>query len=175
MVRLCFIAINKFYILKLLLGIFREEGQRALEIHLKEKKAKEAEEKRRQEAKRRKEEEEFKKESAAIVEVTDEEADRLQKEIDDQRYINQQSCNFYTFKGINCNFVILYNSNAAAYLCIVFRSNFLLSAGSHTCKIIDEQIHFIVQSIRTFLVGDYEKKTRNNKPIIPVIGEIVVL
>lgn len=69
---------------QLLLGIFREEAAKARELHQKQKREREAEELRRQEAKRRKEEQ-LKKESAAIYEVTDEEAARLQSEIDSKK------------------------------------------------------------------------------------------
>lgn len=68
----------------MLLGIFRGEASKALEIHQKKKLEREAEELRRQEAKRRKEEQ-LKKESAAIYEVTDEEAARMQMEIDGKK------------------------------------------------------------------------------------------
>lgn len=67
-----------------MLGIFREEAKKAREVHEKQKREREAEETRRQEAKRRKEEQ-LKKESAAIYEVTDEEAARLQMEIDSKK------------------------------------------------------------------------------------------
>ena len=68
-----------------MLGIFREEGNKAKKIHLKQKAEKEAEEKKRLEAKKRKEEEKRKAETASVVEVSNEEADRLQKEIDAQK------------------------------------------------------------------------------------------
>lgn len=64
-----------------MLGIFEEKAKEALNEKKKQQAEKEAEEKKRLEAKRRKEEQ-LKKESAAIYEVTDEEAERLQKEID---------------------------------------------------------------------------------------------
>lgn len=66
---------------QLLLGIFEEKAKQAQAKHKKEKAEREAEEKKRLEAKRRKEAQ-LKKESAAIYEVTDEEAQRLQSEID---------------------------------------------------------------------------------------------
>lgn len=66
----------------MLLGIFQERAKEAQAIHKKQKAEKEAEEKKRLDAKRRKEEELLKKESASICEVTDEEAERLQSEID---------------------------------------------------------------------------------------------
>lgn len=69
---------------QLLLGVFRDEAAKARELHQKQKREREAEELRRQEAKRRKEEQ-LKKESAAIYEVTDEEAARLQMEIDSKK------------------------------------------------------------------------------------------
>ncbi|XP_031631155.1 nuclear migration protein nudC [Contarinia nasturtii] len=68
----------------LLLGIFEEKAGKAQEEHRKKQAAKEEEEKKRLEAKRRKEEL-LKKETSAIYEVTDEEAARLQKEIDDTK------------------------------------------------------------------------------------------
>lgn len=69
----------------MLLGIFEERAKEAQAIHKKQKAEKEAEEKRRLEAKRRKEEQ-LKNQSASLCEVTDEEAERLQKEIDAQKY-----------------------------------------------------------------------------------------
>lgn len=72
--------------IQLLLGIFDEQAKKAKAELQKQCAEKEAEEKRRLEAKRRKEEQ-SKKESSAIYEVTDEEANRLQKEIDEQKYI----------------------------------------------------------------------------------------
>lgn len=68
----------------MLLGIFRKEASKALEIHRKKQLEREAEELRRQKAKLRKEEQ-LKKESAAIYEVTDEEAANLQMEIDGEK------------------------------------------------------------------------------------------
>lgn len=73
-----------FRLKQLLLGIFRDEAAKAREVHDKQKREREAEEMRRQEAKRRKDEQ-TKKESAAIYEVTDEEAARLQREIDSKK------------------------------------------------------------------------------------------
>lgn len=64
-----------------MLGIFEEKAKIAQSEQKKQKAEREAEEKKRQEAKQRKEEQ-LKKESAAIYEVTNEEADRLQHEID---------------------------------------------------------------------------------------------
>lgn len=64
-----------------MLGIFEEKAKQAHTEHKKQKAEREAEEKKRKEAKQRKEEQ-LKKESAAIYEVTDEEANRLQAEID---------------------------------------------------------------------------------------------
>lgn len=67
-----------------MLGIFEEQAKTAQEEHKKQRAEKEAEEKKRLEAKRRKDEQ-LQKESSAIYEVTDEEAARLQKEIDDSK------------------------------------------------------------------------------------------
>lgn len=67
-----------------MLGIFEEKAKEAQAEHNRQKAEKENEEKKRLEAKRRKEEQ-LKKESAAIYEVTDEEAERLQREIDDKK------------------------------------------------------------------------------------------
>lgn len=66
----------------MLLGVFQKRAKEAQAEHEKQKAEKAAEEKKRLEAKRRKEEEHQKKESASICEVTDEEAERLQSEID---------------------------------------------------------------------------------------------
>lgn len=68
----------------MLLGIFEEQAKQAQETHRKQCVEREAEEKKRLEAKRRKEEQ-LKKESSALYEVTDEEATRIQKEIDQQK------------------------------------------------------------------------------------------
>lgn len=68
----------------MLLGIFEEQAKFAQKQHEKQQAEKEAEEKKRLESKRRKEEQ-LKKESSAIYEVTDEEASRLQKEIDSEK------------------------------------------------------------------------------------------
>lgn len=67
-----------------MLGIFEEKAKVAIVEHKKQKAAKEAEEKKRLEAKIRKEEQ-LKNKSAAIYEVSDEEASKLQKEIDAER------------------------------------------------------------------------------------------
>lgn len=70
----------------MLLGIFEEHAIQAKALHQKQQAEKEAEEKKRLEAKRRKEEQ-LKKEAASICEVTDEEAERLQKEIDAKKWV----------------------------------------------------------------------------------------
>lgn len=64
-----------------MLGIFEEQAKLAQETHKKQRAEKEAEEKKRLEAKRRKEEQQ----KSVIYEVTDDEAVRLQKEIDEQK------------------------------------------------------------------------------------------
>lgn len=73
----------------MLLGIFREEASKANEIAEKKRKEREAAEKRRQDIlKKKREQEELENGDAAIREVTDEEADRLQKEIDEEKYVD---------------------------------------------------------------------------------------
>lgn len=67
-----------------MLGIFEEKAKEAQVEHMKQKAIKEAEHKKRLEAKKRKEDQ-MKDESAAIYEVSDEEASKLQKEIDAER------------------------------------------------------------------------------------------
>lgn len=67
-----------------MLGIFEEKSNVAQVERMKQIAAKEAEEKRRLEAKKRKEDQ-LKNESTAIYEVSDEEASKLQKEIDAER------------------------------------------------------------------------------------------
>lgn len=71
---------------QLLLLVFREEASKAKEIAEKKRKDREATEKRRQEIlKKKREQEELENGDAAIREVTNEEADRLQKEIDEAK------------------------------------------------------------------------------------------
>jgi len=71
---------------KLLLGVFRGEASKANEIAEKKRKEREAAEKRRQDIlKKKREQEELENGDAAIREVTDEEAERLQKEIDEEK------------------------------------------------------------------------------------------
>lgn len=77
-----------------MLGIFEERAKQAQQQHKKQLAEKEAEEKRRLEAKRRKEEQ-GKKESSAIYELTDEEANRMQREIDDEKYVQWYLLLFY--------------------------------------------------------------------------------
>ncbi|XP_052862506.1 nuclear migration protein nudC [Anopheles cruzii] len=69
---------------KLTLKIFRAEAKKAQEVADKKRKQREAEEKRRQEVlrKKREEEEEAQNKSASVTELTDEEAEKLQKELD---------------------------------------------------------------------------------------------
>lgn len=70
--------------IQLLLVVFREEASKAKEVAEKKRKEREATEKRRQEIlKKKREQEEL--ENAPIREVTDEEAERLQKEIDEAK------------------------------------------------------------------------------------------
>lgn len=84
-----------YVVVQMLLGTFEEHATKAKALHQKQQAEKEAEEKKRLEAKRRKEEQ-LKKETASICEVTDEEADRLQKEIDAKRWVSQADwCCFY--------------------------------------------------------------------------------
>lgn len=70
-----------------MLSVFRAEASKANEVAEKKRKEKEATEKRRQEQlKKKREQEELENGGdAAIREVTDEEADRLQKEIDEEK------------------------------------------------------------------------------------------
>lgn len=71
---------------KLLLLVFREEASKAKEIAEKKRKDREATERRRQEIlKKKREQEELENGDAAIREVTNEEAERLQKEIDEAK------------------------------------------------------------------------------------------
>ncbi|XP_037045213.1 nuclear migration protein nudC [Bradysia coprophila] len=72
---------------KLLLLVFREEAKKAKEVADKKRKEREETEKRRQEIlKKKREQEELENANdAAIREVTDEEAERLQKEIDEAK------------------------------------------------------------------------------------------
>lgn len=73
---------------QLLLVVFREEASKAKEVAEKKRKDREATEKRRQEIlKKKREQEELESGDAAIREVTDEEADRLQKEIDEAKWV----------------------------------------------------------------------------------------
>lgn len=67
-----------------MLGIFEEKAKVAQVEHMKQKAAKEAEDEKRLAAKKRKEDQ-LKNESAAIYEVSDEEASKLQEEIDAER------------------------------------------------------------------------------------------
>ncbi|XP_053672239.1 nuclear migration protein nudC [Anopheles nili] len=67
---------------KLVLKIFRDEANKAQEVARKKRQEREAEEKRRQEVLRKKREEEEQSKSASITELTDEEAEQLQKELD---------------------------------------------------------------------------------------------
>lgn len=74
----------------MLLDIFRVEGNKANAVAEEKKREREAAEKRRQEAilKKKKEEEsamKMKESGAAITELTDEEAEKLQKEIEKER------------------------------------------------------------------------------------------
>uniref|UniRef100_A0A6B2EC23 Nuclear migration protein nudC n=1 Tax=Phlebotomus kandelakii TaxID=1109342 RepID=A0A6B2EC23_9DIPT len=79
---------------KMMLDIFREEGNKAKAVEDKKKREREAAEKRRQEVilKKKKEEEESarKPETAAITEVTDEEAEKLQKEIEKEKNASEE-------------------------------------------------------------------------------------
>lgn len=87
-----YVSVHLFCRLQLLLGVFEVHAKEAQAIYKKQKAEKEAEEKKRLEAKRRKEEQ-LKNQSASICEVTDEEADRLQKEINAQKYAqNDHPC-----------------------------------------------------------------------------------
>uniref|UniRef100_U5EVG8 Nuclear migration protein nudC n=1 Tax=Corethrella appendiculata TaxID=1370023 RepID=U5EVG8_9DIPT len=70
---------------KMLLSVFRKEGEKATEIFRKKQEEKEAAERRKQEALRKKKEEEEKQFSAEITEITDAEAEELQKEIDEKK------------------------------------------------------------------------------------------
>lgn len=73
---------------QLLLLVFREEASKAKEVAEKKRKEREATVKRRQEIlKKKREQEELESGDAAIREVTDEEADRLQKEIDEAKWV----------------------------------------------------------------------------------------
>uniref|UniRef100_A0A182QN98 Nuclear migration protein nudC n=1 Tax=Anopheles farauti TaxID=69004 RepID=A0A182QN98_9DIPT len=67
---------------KLVLNIFRQEAEKAQEVARKKRQEREAEERRRQEVLRKKKEEEEQSKSATITELTDEEAEQLQKELD---------------------------------------------------------------------------------------------
>lgn len=69
--------------------VFREEAKKAKDVAEKKRKEREATEKRRQEIlKKKREQEERENGDAAIREVTDEEAERLQKEIDEAKWVN---------------------------------------------------------------------------------------
>uniref|UniRef100_A0A182JU52 Nuclear migration protein nudC n=1 Tax=Anopheles christyi TaxID=43041 RepID=A0A182JU52_9DIPT len=67
---------------KLVLKIFRQEAVKAQEVARKKREQREAEERRRQEVLRKKKEEEEQSKSATITELTDEEAEQLQRELD---------------------------------------------------------------------------------------------
>ncbi|XP_050075085.1 nuclear migration protein nudC [Anopheles maculipalpis] len=67
---------------KLVLKIFRREAAKAQEVARKKREEREAQERRRQEVLRKKKEEEEQSKSATITELTDEEAEKLQKELD---------------------------------------------------------------------------------------------
>lgn len=67
---------------KLVLQIFRQEAAKAQEVARKKREQREAEERRRQEVLRKKREEEEQSKSATITELTEEEAEQLQKELD---------------------------------------------------------------------------------------------
>ncbi|XP_050095900.1 nuclear migration protein nudC [Anopheles aquasalis] len=67
---------------KLVLTVFRGEAKKAQEVADKKRKEKEAEEKRRQEVLRKKREEEEASKTATVTELTEEEAESLQKELD---------------------------------------------------------------------------------------------
>lgn len=64
-----------------MLGEFRKEASRALEVAAKKKKLRDDEEIRRQAILKKKREEELKQDEPSITEITDEEAAQLQKEI----------------------------------------------------------------------------------------------
>lgn len=71
---------------QMLLAAFRDAGKEAIEIGRKKRKEKEEAERKRLEAKKKKEQEELQKNSnAAITELTDEEAEKLQREIDAEK------------------------------------------------------------------------------------------
>jgi len=71
---------------KLLLGVFRSEASKAKEVAEKKRKEREAAEKRRQDIlKKKREQEELENDDAVVREITDEEAERLQKEIDEEK------------------------------------------------------------------------------------------
>jgi len=72
---------------KVLLGAFRKEGAQAIELANEKRKEKEEAEKKRQEAikKRKAEEEAAAQQSASITELTEEEAAKLQQEIDGKK------------------------------------------------------------------------------------------
>ncbi|KFB42198.1 AGAP006117-PA-like protein [Anopheles sinensis] len=67
---------------KLVLKIFRNEANKAQEVARKKRQQREEEERRRQEVLRKKREEEEQSKTATITELTDEEAEQLQKELD---------------------------------------------------------------------------------------------
>lgn len=79
--RLCFNVI----LLQLLVEAFRKVAVKAKDVEAKKQKERKAEEKRRQEVLRKKREQE-QQSQADVTELTDEEAERMQKEIDARKY-----------------------------------------------------------------------------------------